>query len=188
MSHSSPHDSRGAKSKKPKTEHQTQEGPGVDHAAIEEIAAALQALINSRAQSPSKSEIASVIARVATPERCGRIGTPVAGAPFRAVLDPSGKPLQFKDTNLAFCDQFLPWVRMTFALMGLDQPRLEKYLRDLAKKGHGEDVAALLDGLIALRDKFTAIGGFADGVLARITIAGDAIVAREEALAGRAAQ
>jgi hypothetical protein len=74
MSHSIPHDSKGAKSRKPKTEHQAQEGSAVDHAAIEEIAAALQALINSRAQSPSKSEIASVIAKkIAPPAEPGHL-------------------------------------------------------------------------------------------------------------------
>jgi hypothetical protein len=113
---------------------------------------------------------------------------PAAGAPFEPIRGPDGKPLTFDYTNIGFCDQYLPWVRMAFALMGLGQPAVEKYLSDLAQTDGGEeDVEALLDGLQTVHAKFTAIGEFADAVLARLAIAVDAIVAKEQT-AGRAAQ
>ena len=61
MSHSSPHISKTAKRRQ--IERSAEEESAVDHASIEEIAGALQALINSKAQSPSRKEIATVIAR-----------------------------------------------------------------------------------------------------------------------------
>jgi hypothetical protein len=77
--------------------------------------------------------------------------------------------------------RYLPWVQMAFVLMGFDQAAVEKYVRDLAQAdGGGEDVDALLDGFQTDRAKFSAIGEFADVVLARLTIAGDAIVAKEQ--------
>jgi hypothetical protein len=65
--------------------------------------------------------------------------------------------------------------------MGLDQTAVEKYLRDLAQPdGDEEDVEALLDGLQTVHAKFSAIGKFADTVLARLAIAGNATVAKEQ--------
>jgi hypothetical protein len=105
---------------------------------------------------------------------------PAAGAPFEPIRGPDGKPLTFDYTNIGFCDRYLPWVRMAFALMGLGQAAVEKYLRDLAQADGGEDVEALLDGLQTVHSKFSAIGEFADAVLARLVIAGDAIVTKEQ--------